>query len=228
MSSFRETLLDLVYPPKCAFCRKLVRGGRMICPDCEKTLPRTPKDEPAQPFPGLAFCLSPLYYTGNVRESLHRFKFHGAAAYSRVYAELMAECLREHGTEPELITWVPISRRRLRRRGYDQGKLLAEELAGILNVPCERMLEKIRHNAPQSGKRSTEERKKNVQGVYRAAAPCFGEKILLVDDIVTTGSTLSAAAGVLLEAGAEKIIGLTLARTPHPETGAEGAEQEQN
>ena len=221
MSRLSQSILDLLYPPKCAFCRRLVRDGRMLCTSCENTLPAPDRNHEIQYFPELSFCLSPLYYTGTVRDSLHRFKFHGAAAYYRIYAELMAACLQRHGVQPELITWVPISRKRLRRRGYDQDRLLAEEIARLLNIPCERMLEKIRHNAPQSGKKGIEERRENVQGVYRSTAPCFGEQILLVDDIVTTGSTLSAAAEVLKQAGAEKVIGLTLARALALDTGTE-------
>ena len=149
-----------------------------------------------------------------MRESLHRYKFRGAAAYYRVYAELMAACLREQRLEPDLVTWVPLSRRRLRRRGYDQARLLAEEIARLRELPCEKTLEKIRNNPPQSGTSGASERQKNVRGVYRAVTSFAGEHVLLVDDIVTTGATLSEAAEELLRAGAEQVSGLTLARTP--------------
>ena len=136
-----------------------------------------------------------------------------AAAYYRIYAELMAACVREHGLTADLVTWVPLSRNRLRRRGYDQARLLAEEVAGRLALPCEQTLEKIRNNPAQSGTSGAEERQKNVIGVYRAVTSFAGEHVLLVDDIVTTGATLSEAAKELLNAGAEQVSGLTLART---------------
>ena len=219
MNQLGERLLDLLYPPKCAFCRKLVTGGRMLCPDCEKALPVPEKEKQSKKISGLAVCLSPLYYTGDVRQSLHRYKFQGAAAYYRIYAELMAVCVREHGLTADLVTWVPLSRKRLRRRGYDQARLLAEEVAGRLALPCEQTLEKIRNNPAQSGTSGAEERQKNVRGVYRAVTSFAGEHVLLVDDIVTTGATLSEAAKELLNAGAEQVSGLTLARTDRENNG---------
>ena len=219
MNQLRERLLDLLYPPKCAFCRKLVTDGRMLCPDCERALPVPEKEKQSKKISGLAVCLSPLYYTGDVRQSLHRYKFQGAAAYYRIYAELMAACVREHGLTADLVTWVPLSRRRLRRRGYDQARLLAEEVAGRLALPCEQTLEKIRNNPAQSGTSGAEERQKNVLGVYRAVTSFAGEHVLLVDDIVTTGATLSEAAKELLNAGAEQVSGLTLARTDRENNG---------
>ncbi len=213
MSRIGERLLDLIYPPKCAFCRRLVRNSRMLCVNCEQNLPYTEKEMQRQSISSLAVCLSPLYYTGDVRQSLHRYKFHGAAAYYRVYAEMMAACLDEQGLEADLITWVPLSRKRLRQRGYDQARLLAEEIARLRNLPCEKTLEKIRNNPPQSGTPDAPERQKNVRGVYRAVTSFAGEHVLLIDDIVTTGATLSEAAKVLLSVGAEQVSGLTLART---------------
>ncbi len=219
MNQLGERLLDLLYPPKCAFCRKLVTDGRMLCPDCEGALPVPEKEKQSKKISGLAVCLSPLYYTGDVRQSLHRYKFQGAAAYYRIYAELMAACVREHGLTADLVTWVPLSRKRLRRRGYDQARLLAEEVAGRLALPCEQTLEKIRNNPAQSGTSGAEERQKNVLGVYRAVTSFAGEHVLLVDDIVTTGASLSEAAKELLNAGAEQVSGLTLARTDRENNG---------
>ena len=212
MSALTEKILDLLYPPKCAFCRRLVRDGRMLCPECEKKLPVPDREDQAQHIPPLALCLSALYYTGDVQKSLLRYKFHGAAAYCRIYGELMDACLREHDVHPDVVTWVPLSRRRLRKRGYDQAELLAREVAGRRGIPCERMMEKTRNNPAQSGTRSPEERRKNVEGVYRAITDCTAVQVLLVDDIVTTGATLSAAAQVLYDAGAIEVTGLTLAR----------------
>ena len=219
MNQLGERLLDLLYPPKCAFCRKLVTDRRMLCPDCEKALPVPEKEKQSKKISGLAVCLSPLYYTGDVRQSLHRYKFQGAAAYYRIYAELMAACVKEHGLTADLVTWVPLSRKRLRSRGYDQARLLAEEVAGRLGLPCEQTLEKIRNNPAQSGTSGAEERQKNVLGVYRAVTSFAGEHVLLVDDIVTTGATLSEAAKELLNAGAEQVSGLTLARTEREDRG---------
>ena len=219
MNALIGRLLDLLYPPKCAFCRKLVRDGRMLCPDCEKNLPAPEKELQVQQFPHLALCVSPLYYTGDVKKSLQRYKFHSAAAYCGIYGEMMAKCLRAHAVEADVVTWIPLSGRRLRKRGYDQARLLAEEVARQTGTECRRLLEKQVHNRAQSGTGSPEERIKNVRGVYRCTGDAAGKRILLVDDIVTTGATLSEAAGVLLPAGAKEVVGLTLARNEKQDHG---------
>ncbi len=204
--------LDLLYPPKCAFCRKLTDDGRMICPDCERKLPFPTAERQRKNVEALDLCVSVLYYTGDVRQSLHRYKFGGAAAYCRIYGELMAECMRQHGIRADCVTWTPLSRQRLRKRGYDQAMLLAREVAERVNLPCLRLLWKTRNNPAQSGTKSAAERRSNVSGVYRASPEAEGCRILLIDDIVTTGSTLSEAAKVLRAAGAKSVTALTLAK----------------
>lgn len=206
-------LLNLLYPPKCAFCRCLVPNERQLCTECAKTLPTPPFDRQLRDLAGLDECLYPLYYTESVRESLHRYKFHGAAAYARIYGELMADCLQQHGVSADLVSWIPLSRRRLRRRGYDQAELLAREVAKRCELPCECLLRKIRHNPAQSGVQNAEARRQNVKGVYHAERKLSGERILLIDDIITTGSTMQEAAAQLRNAGAGQIVGLSVAGT---------------
>ena len=208
-----DGLLELFYPTKCAFCHKLT-GGEKICKSCRDALPRTPKGAQVQKFPFISACLSPLYYTGNVRESLLRYKFGSLSAYAEVYAPFMAKCIDENEISCDIITWVPLSRKRLRKRGYDQARLLAEELSRISGIGCCRLLQKTRNNPAQSGTGSAEKRRANVSGVYRAADEdqVKGKSILLVDDIVTTGATLSECARVLISAGAREVKAVTVAR----------------
>ena len=182
MRDFGRRLLDLLYPPKCAFCRRLVEDGHMLCPECAEELP----------------YVDP--------ENL------GAAAYCCVYGELMTAALEDSGLEGDIVTWVPLSRSRLRRRGYDQARLLAEEVAAGMDLPCDALLRKTVNNPAQSGRASAAERRQNVKGVYEVTENPEGLRIILVDDLVTTGATLSEAAGELLGAGAEAVVGLTLAR----------------
>jgi ComF family protein len=209
-------LLDFFYPPRCAFCRALLRTGTdlWVCPSCLEKLPRLTKDEQRRDVRHTELVLAPLRYEGVVRESLLRYKFGGLTAYAAVYAEFLAKCIDENGISCDSITWVPLSRRRLRQRGYDQARLLAEDLSRRLSVPCLPTLRKIRNNPRQSATGNAEKRCRNVKGVYAAMpeADLDGKTILLVDDIVTTGATLSEAASVLQKAGAASVIGLTLAR----------------
>lgn len=216
LRSAGEGLLELLYPNRCCFCRRLLEPGPRICPRCRKELPYTRGAAAEQKFPHLSRCLSPLYYENQARDSLLRYKFSGMRCYAGTYAELMAGCLREN--LPALpfdgILWVPLSRRRLRRRGYDQARLLAEALGESLSLPVLPALEKTRDNPAQSRTGGAEKRRANVKGVYRVPDPdsVREKRLLLVDDIVTTGATLSECAGTLRRAGAKSVDALTLAR----------------
>ena len=209
-----DILLELFYPSRCAFCRKLLSGGAGICPDCEKKLPYTGTNNAKQHFENVECCVSPLYYEGRVRDAILRYKFSDAAVYSRIFGEIMAKCIDEMSISCDIITWIPLSRKRLRERGYDQAKLLAERVSEQTGIPCECTLRKIKNTPAQSGITDRAQRRKNVSGVYTAVnEEIFREKrVLLVDDIVTTSSTLSEAASVLKKAGAAEVIALTVAR----------------
>ena len=209
-----EFLLELFYPSRCAFCRKSVGSGEGICADCGKKLPYTGENNEKQYFANLEVCISPLFYEGAVREALLRYKFSGAAAYSRVFGNFMAKCIDETQISCDIITWVPLSRKRLRKRGYDQAQLLAQSVSEKLDLPCQRALKKIRNNPAQSGMGGYEQRHRNAAGVYEAVNDELfrGKRVLLIDDIVTTGATLSEAASVLKKAGAAEVIALTVAR----------------
>ncbi len=209
-------LLDLVYPPRCAFCRRLLPDGvRGVCRFCEKKLPFVPPDGQVQSFRNVDKCLSPLYYEGSVRESLHRYKFSSLTAYADIYSEFMGKCIDENGISCDIITWIPLSRRRLRKRGYDQAELLARLIAKRQGFHCVRLLKKLRNNPPQSGTGSPEKRRANVKGIYSCIKPDLVKEktILLIDDIVTTGATLSEATGVLKKAGAAAVYCAAVARS---------------
>lgn len=220
--SLRETLLDLFFPPRCAFCRKV--GVHGVCEACERTLPyaETQRCEGA----GFGVCASPLLYEGAVRESLLRFKFHGAQTAAEGYGLLLARCAAEElGGTFDVVTWVPVSEARKRERGYDQAYLLARETAKHWDVKPVRLLRKVKNNPAQSGLSSAAERRGNVLGVYEAEhrEQIRGARILLIDDILTTGSTLGECVRVLREAGAQSVVCAALARAVTERGGASGA-----
>ena len=216
MKAFFEKLLDLMYPPRCPFCRAILKDHeRNLCGRCRGALPWTLGAEREQRFRHLEVCLSPFFYENDVRRSLLRYKFGGVSVYAPKYAALMSECVSKSDAAFDVITWTPLSRKRLKKRGYDQARLLAEALAESLQLPCAQLLLKNFDNPPQSRTRSAEERRKNVSGAYQAADPALikDRRILLVDDIVTTGATLSECARVLRSAGAKSVSAITLARS---------------
>lgn len=209
-------ILDLLYPPKCAFCGKLLRQPRaLMCPHCQQELPWLEGERAEQTLEFVSLCVSPLRYQGLAREAIRQYKFSGRRWRVKSYGVLTAQCARDHlEGKYDLISWVPVSHKRLRERGYDQARLLARETAGNLEREAVSLLEKVRDNPAQSGIEDDAGRRANVLGVYQLVGPetVQGKRVLLVDDVVTTGSTLSECARTLRLAGAEDVVGLTLAR----------------
>ena len=122
-------VLDLLFPPRCIFCGKVLpTGQRDICQDCQARLPWMEEGEAEQSGEFFSLCASPLRYQEVVRDSLHRYKFKGQQGYAKAYGRLVAQCVQDHlAGRYDLITWVPLSHRRLKERGYDQARLLAED-----------------------------------------------------------------------------------------------------
>lgn len=213
MKELLNRALALLYPTRCAFCHNLMPWNVPVCDHCRNTIPRTEGAGQCQTFPHVSKCVSPLYYEGTVRDSLLRYKFQSLTGYAKIYGEFLAKCIDENGISCDSITWVPLSSRRKHSRGYDQAQLLALELSRRTGIPCVRLLRKIRNNPAQSGTGGRAERKANVAGLYRAVSPdqIAGKRILLVDDIVTTGATLSECASMLRKAGAADVCAVTVA-----------------
>lgn len=201
MKTFIRRLLELCYPPHCALCHRLLNEREQnVCRFCRR---KYADSSIRRELPNVRLCVAPFRYEDQVRESLLRYKFRGVTAYGAGYAEFLAKCIDESDISCDIITWVPLSRRRLRARGYDQARILAEETAKRLGIPCEQLLKKIKNTRPQSGIHDAEARRRNAKGVYVCCAPekLRDRRVLVIDDIVTTGSTLSACASELLKAG---------------------------
>ena len=202
-----SVLTEYLFPGKCILCRKkLARGEQDLCRECRISVPQCGLGRRKLQF--LDSWTSVWYYEGYTRSSLLRYKFRNARYYAAGYGRLLAmKLLEEHPEGFDCLTWVPISSLRKFRRGYDQVELLAEAVGKELGMKPVRLLKKIRHNPPQSGMKDFSARRANVLGVYRAESPeaIGGKRILLLDDIITTGATVSEAARVLLTAGASEV-----------------------
>lgn len=214
-----HALLDLLYPPKCPFCgRILERGEDGMCAECQLTLPWT--DGPGPAVEGCDLCLSPLHYRDGVREAVHRYKFKGGRGYCALFGRLMAQCLNDRWDGPiDLITWVPLHPQRKKRRGYDQAELLASQVEAEMQfaIPGRSTLEKVRVTGIQSQQTSEADRRANVEGAYRAlpGLDLTGRNVVLVDDVLTTGSTVAQCAACLRASGAKTVVALTFAQAGH-------------
>lgn len=213
MTKIVETFLNLLFPPKCPFCGQVLdKPG--ICPVCEKDLPWIDDAEALREEAGGLRCAGVLWYEDLAREGLLRLKFQGNSSAAGPMGELIARCAAERfGGEFDTVTWVPVSKKRLRKRGYDQAELLARSACRIWDTKPIRLLEKTADNPAQSGLRDAAARRANVLGVYDTVGEVEGKRILLVDDICTTGATLKECIRVLKDAGAADVVCVTVART---------------
>ncbi|MGN1306684.1 MAG: ComF family protein [Faecousia sp.] len=206
--------LDLLYPPRCTICRKLLREKETdFCADCRTKL--VILDAPIKRGEFFTQCYAVTAYAGDVAASLKRYKFQGMQQYAGAYGRLIAMQLLHMNAEFDILSWVPVSKKRRRKRGFDQSYLLAKTVASELGISCVRTLEKVRDNPSQSKLKGTEERRANVINVYRAVEPehFMNRRVLLIDDIMTTGATLSECSRILLTEGAASVLCATVAAT---------------
>lgn len=214
-----KRLLDLLLPPECPGCG---RQDTPLCPDCRRQLARR-VDEPAgvpiglvvrQPV-GLAQLEWCAAYNGPARACLHALKYDGELRLVEPLAELMAQRWRQAGIAGEVLVPVPAHAQRRRERGFNQAELLAREVGRRLRLPVLPALERHARTHAQH-KLGRAARAGNVSGVFavptRLRGHVAGRWLVLVDDIVTTGATLSACARALHSAGALAVSGLSLAR----------------
>ena len=206
-------LLDLLYPPKCMICRKIIDADNMpICEGCLDTLPEHEGADPTVEFAQRSVVT--FYYEDGLRGSFHRYKFGTMRDYGEQFGKWMAITIRDKLSDRfDMITWVPVSKKRRRSRGFDQSELLARVIGRELGMQPICLLEKIRHTTPQSTLKGLSARKANAAGAYTicAGADIGGKRILLIDDILTTGATLSECCRVLRTAGAASVVTAALA-----------------
>ena len=220
-------LAGLLYPRRCVFCREFLdkTTEEDICPSCPDTLPWTKADFRTR-GDFFTVCFSPLYYEGRAAEAVRRLKFRGGSAGAATLGRLIGRFVAEKAPNAfTLVTWVPLSARGLRRRGYCQAELLARAAAEVLQLPCRALLKKRRHTPPQSGLRGAAARRANVSGAFQALQEdaIAGQQILLLDDVITTGSTLTECARMLLMAGAQSVRCATLCKTKKRKTAPRAA-----
>lgn len=210
-----ELLLCLLFPPRCLLCGDRTAPGEVFCEDCALQAPESPVER-RFPVPGEGErelrVLSPLFYKGGVKETVRQFKFQGKRGLAKPLGRLMAGAAAGEGPF-DGVAWVPMGREGKRKRGYDQSQLLARSVARSLRIPCLPLLQKVRETQTQH-ELSRREREKNVKNAYQSDDRARGRSLLLVDDIVTTGATLTACAQALYSAGALRVAGLCAANTP--------------
>ena len=217
--------LDLLFPPRCALCGA---PGTMLCATCVEEL--TPADgrrcdrcwmpvansslcrHCAQSPPAFASIRAPYVMDGGARRLAHELKYDAMIALAQPMAGLMSDGVDADGVD--LVMPVPLHRSRMRARGYNQAEELAKHMARLAGLPLERRaVRRVRATAPLVKTMHREERAEIMRGAFAADAHrVAGRRILLIDDVVTTGATLDACAQALRSSGAIEVRCLTWAR----------------
>ena len=213
-------IVKLLFPPKCIFCRRILGAGVPIeiCNDCHKEVPFLDGPVIRTENPSRGECDSIVgvcKYTGIIKDSLIRYKFSDKPGYYRAFAAILHDRIKKMTDycRFDIIVSVPLHKHRERSRGYNQSYLIAKELGRKLKLPVnQKLLCRIRDTGSQSllGKK---ERSVNVTGAFKVtdASMLEGKTVLLVDDILTTGSTINECSRILKESGAVKVIGAVIA-----------------
>jgi ComF family protein len=239
LKTISTSLLDALFPPHCAGCDEWRR--EVFCPFCLPKLRPIGAplcDRCGAPFDPLAYAApicaecrakpphflaarSAYHFDGPIRESIHRLKYREKKALAPRLAPLLAKAIAGDKVlatfAPHFLVPVPLHSSRLRQRGFNQSFLLAFELGRQMGVPAGEMLNRTRRTPPQV-ELNRADRLKNVRGAFEVDNAAFarygarGARILLIDDVFTTGATLGESARALQKAGAGEICALTLGR----------------
>lgn len=223
-------IFDFLFPKRCVFCDRLLPWGQrsQICEDChvedwiwkghrckicsrpvnvQGMVCRSCLIHQIQ-IPG--YSLFP--YRGEVKSSIHRFKYEGEKTYGIEYGNLLFRYAGECLAGASALIPIPVHRKRLRKRGYNQAKVMAETLSRLSGIPCMEMLQRVRATKVQNAL-SAVGRRKNLEGAFAVEEEKIPDgDLILIDDIYTSGSTIEVAAAALSEVFPErKIRFLTLA-----------------
>jgi ComF family protein len=229
LNELKGAALDLLFPRFCVGCGK---EGNFICAACQASLPRIempvcPKCGKPQTDSADSLCSvcvnwasdidairTPFRFEGLIRKAVHEFKYRNLRAIAGQLGLLLADYLKENPIPCDIIVPVPLHPKRLRERGFNQSALLAFELSKLTGISVNNTsLIRSVYNVQQAKTANVEERRKNVIGIFKVVDVDLREKkVLLIDDVTTSGATLNSCASLLKSAGAASVCGLTLAR----------------
>jgi ComF family protein len=206
-----DRLLDLLYPPRCGGCD---RRGTLFCDACLPAIAVPLYDR--EGVEGVRLLISAGAFDGPLRTAIHNFKYESDTPLARPLAQMLSDVLARDenaaldGDPPALVP-VPLHVERRKARGYNQSELLARELSKLTGWRVVKGLERIRETRSQVGL-SAQERRQNMQGAFAWRGDAVPQRVLLVDDVCTSGATLSQCAAALRAAGVEEVYAATVAK----------------
>ena len=219
-----ERLLRLIFPPKCIFCGQILENNceLEICDNCNKEIKYSSKNifKASQNIVchENSVCrgvVSIFSYSGIVKKEITRYKFNNKPQYFRTFGKLLGNILLEKKEyiDCDIVIPVPMYKKRKTERGYNQSELIAKKVSQILRIDYKNnILIKAKDTKPQSSLGKEEKATNNIDAftiIHKNKN--YGKKILLIDDIITTGATIENCAMELIKAGAKEVIAAVLA-----------------
>lgn len=209
----KRLILDLFYPNRCPFCDSFIPFDEYYCTSCGSKLSPPPENDE---YENISFFTAVTEYNDRSKPIISEMKNESngyalSAAAFMIFQSLLSEQLL---SRIDIITYIPMRKRDILRRGYNQTKLIAKELGKLTDKPCRPLLKKTRDTSQQKTL-GARERRENMKGAF---SPCkvktfAGKSVLIIDDVCTTGSTLNEAANVLLNSGAASVGASVFAKT---------------
>ena len=211
-----QKLISFFFPERCPFCRKVIEAEEIACGDCLERI--TANHIPIVRGVNGFRCIDSFVYGGKVRRMLLNVKYRERTQHIRQVSKILAKDIRDHYGDDafDLITCVPIHPKDMEVRGYNQSQLLAKEIASLLQLPYAETIEKIKRTKKQH-QLQYKERLKNLNGVFRIIDKdaVRGKRILIVDDIVTTGTTLGKCCQAINKGKPNRICCAAIANANH-------------
>ncbi len=224
MDSIKDFLISFIFPERCPFCDMAIDYKSIFCDECAKEFLWTSKHSVCQRCgkiecvcgkePFLDRIYVPLFYEDNVKTAVKNFKFNGKKGYSRPLAKLISAFIVKENPEYDfdVIIPVPMTKKDIRKRGYNQSILLAKFIGENLGIETDfTSLVKIKQTEKQHNLKGEENRLKNLKGAFSVTGDLKGKKVLICDDVITTGSTLREVASVLRKAGVKNLSAAVIA-----------------
>lgn len=213
-----DSVLDILFPPRCKFCGSLLDKSSLDpCRKCQEADFWLTGGQALVPGTEFTRCICAAWYREPLRTEVTRFKFQNHPGHAKAYGPVLAKQIRFFLPGAyDCITWMPVSEATLKKRGYDQARLLAEETAKALGTDAVPLLTKTKNTPAQSSLEDGRKRRKNVAGAYAVIDPALvrGKRVLIIDDILTTSATLEEGARTLRQAGASQVVAAVFCRTP--------------
>ncbi len=235
MKKFLQKLCSILFPPdlKCIICGKELAdpNRKCVCEECETKLPYIvhPCERCGEEVVGegrfceackyvkrdFDKCYSVFNYDGDAKKLVFKLKYENGKWLAGYMAKYLSDLIVSRNINYDIVTFVPVCKKRKRSRGYNQAELLAEKVAHDMHTDCKSLLERIK-TTPSQVKLDFKDRLENIKDAFivNLGENVKGKIVLIIDDVLTTGATLNECAKTLKKAGAKEVIGLTFANTP--------------